>query len=458
MANGLGALLLGAVNELNAKRQRQQQIQQQLAPIMLQSKLSQVKQQIEEQHRQEKVRKGMEQFQKFQQDLQQQQQEQAQQQAQQQPDQVQSQFVTKQSGSLNQQTGAFTQTSQDVLRPRADASNILSQLELQNIVRNLRGQQGGGQPGQIPGQAQPQGVPQAPQQPLQPQRQPQPQNVPQASMSLPGGGVGDVSGQQIPGGPSKQQAPPPFIQVQVKGRGKFGETTTKTVLKDNPDRKLFDKQREEKLKLQVKRGAGQRASEQSLLLVSGSFRELAQTYADAVREGGVGNLGSALLAKGRLKLGGRQAEGLSETSALPGLVTEVIGRMMPILTQQGEKPGSVRLVETIFKRLTLTVPQDNTPPKNARSMMEKTLRNMYRFDRASRTLGINNESVEGLNPSQLNQLSSRVANLARTINITGEESKQLKSLISESLRPIDELIQTRDITPTNRIKNKYGLE
>ena len=45
------------------------------------------------------------------------------------------------------------------------------------------------------------------------------------------------------------------------------------------------------------------------------------------------------------------------SAAFPGQKTEVIVRMMPMLTAQGDKPGSVRLVSTVFDKLNLTLPE-----------------------------------------------------------------------------------------------------
>ncbi len=175
--------------------------------------------------------------------------------------------------------------------------------------------------------------------------------------------------------------------------------------------------------------AGARTALNSLDLSSGAIRELAETYADAYREGGVGSKLKEKFSDASLFFGGRQAERFKETSALPGKTTEVVARLMPLLTQQGEKPGSVRLVQTIFDKLTLTLPKKNTPPKNAKSMMRATISNMYRFARAAARLGITNESIDKTPSEKLEDLSVKISNMAKTIQITGEERKQVDSLL-----------------------------
>jgi len=129
-------------------------------------------------------------------------------------------------------------------------------------------------------------------------------------------------------------------------------------------------------------------------LIMGAMAEIGQLYAEAYREGGVGSLTKEKVSDLRLRLGGRQAEDLPATDAFPGLKTEVVSRLMPALTQQGDKLGSVRLVETVFRKVEKTLPSKNTPLLNARKMIRATIRNTYRFSRAARQLGLTNEFVD----------------------------------------------------------------
>lgn len=255
---------------------------------------------------------------------------------------------------------------------------------------------------------------------------------------------GDVTKSLI----DKQTTP---LDDSTKGEFKLGPEQTVGGLKFEREGAIEEKLKEEtaiteakkKVETRAKLDVAQRNALNNLDLTTGAFTEMATTYSDAVREGGMGSKLNEIKAAAKLWAGGRQAEDLPNTAAWPGQKTEVIARMMPMLTQQGEKPGSVRLVATVFDKLALTVPTGNTPPKNARKMLEKSIRNMYRFTRAAARLGITNESVEGLSQDVRETLSNRVANLANTMQIVGTEKEQVDNLINSVLSPIDTLIAER---------------
>lgn len=238
----------------------------------------------------------------------------------------------------------------------------------------------------------------------------------------------------IPGGQKKLQEEASQQPSQAKAiPGLTQEEQAEIAVAEAKDRR----------KAQSKIEAGQRSSLNNVDLVSGAFRELSQTYADAVEEGGVGSKFNEIKSDIGLFLGGGVGEKFDDTSAMIGQRTEVVARMMPLLTQQGDKPGSVRLVATVFDRLNLTLPQSNTPPKNARKMMEKTLRNMYRFSRAAARLKLTNEDVDNLPQSELSVLSGKIETLANTIELDDEENAALDKLLGGALRPVDNLINNR---------------
>lgn len=238
---------------------------------------------------------------------------------------------------------------------------------------------------------------------------------------------------------------------KAKGEGLELESLTlggakfkrKESLEEKVEEKKALSEAEQKVTTRAKMDVAQRNALNNLDLTTGAFTEMAATYSDAVREGGMGSKFNQIKADARLFVGGRQAEDLPNTAAWQGQKTEVIARMMPMLTQQGEKPGSVRLVATVFDKLALTVPSGNTPPKNARTMLEKSIRNMYRFARAAARLGVTNDTVEGLSATARESLSDRIASLANTIELKGEEKAQVINLIDNVLSPIDTLIDER---------------
>lgn len=205
--------------------------------------------------------------------------------------------------------------------------------------------------------------------------------------------------------------------------------------------------------------AGQRMATQSFNIVSGSLNELSRTYADAFREGGIGSKAKEITGKARLWAGGSQAEQLAATSAFPGQKTEVISRMMPLLTQQGDKPGSVRLVQTVFDKLEKTLPDFNTPPKNARRMMEQTVRNMYRFSRAAQMMsdmGVTDENWDSFSNEQKKTFSQQLEALANNVQLDADEEEQLNDLVSAAVGPIDDLIGGNGEQQSPMQGNKIG--
>jgi len=243
---------------------------------------------------------------------------------------------------------------------------------------------------------------------------------------------------------STSSVPSEFRLVPTK-EGKYG-TEYKYELDPGveAERKITEAKGKEEIKTKSKIAVAQRNALSNLSLIGGSFREGAQIYADAVREGGMGSKVAQTTAGVSTFFGGEQAERFKNTTAWPGWETEIISRIMPMLTQQGEKPGSVRLVSTVFDRLRLTVPKGNTPPKNARVMMEKTLRNMHRFSRAAMELGITNEMVDSMDESQQTALSAKIEQMTSRATLTSSEETELENLIASYLQPIDELIAERD--------------
>jgi hypothetical protein len=219
--------------------------------------------------------------------------------------------------------------------------------------------------------------------------------------------------------------------------------------KMDPEYKLNELRETEKIKSQLANEKALRLAEQNVSLIAGSAKRLSQTYADAIREGGVGGAAAALKSGVALKLGGTGAEKYAATGALPGQKTEIITKMMPLLTQQGDKPGSVRLVSTVFDKLEKTLPDNNTPPKVAKRMMVETLRNMFGFSKAIKEMGITNEMVNNLPQKELKNLGKAVERYSSKIELSEEETLQLQDLLDTALEPIDQLIAERDGEPEN---------
>jgi len=243
------------------------------------------------------------------------------------------------------------------------------------------------------------------------------------------------------------KSPVPKYEIITLETGKLRKQETEA---SKSARKLWEQAQTAKVKTTGQIEIGQRAAINNLDLVTGAFREMAQTYSDAVKEGGMGGQVAKRKSDMALWWGEEWGEKYPSTAAWPGQKTEVITRMMPMLTQQGDKPGSVRLVSTVFKRLELTVPEKNTPPKAARTQMEKSIRNMYRFARAAQRIGLTNEKVEGMSEQERTMLSNKIATIAQTIDIAGTEKTYVDNMIGSVLAPIDALIKERGVEKGQR--------
>lgn len=330
-----------------------------------------------------------------------------------------------------------------------DPNNILSQLELANVVKQLQGNGmlNMGQPitQPTPGMGQP-----MMQQSMTPRQYP---TALQASPFVPENLRAKFA--QTPISPPslinrfrqpQQATPQPFIQIQ-KGIDKYGLPTYETV--KNPEYEMLEKTKEADIKQNITQRGAERMTQQSVMLVAGAARRLAETYRDAYKEKGIGSRGRQITSGTALWFGGERAQKYPATAAFTGQKTEMLTKMMPLLTQQGDKPGSVRLVSTIFDKLEKTLPDYNTPPIPARRMIVETIRNMFGFSLAIKRMGITNEMVEGLNPQQLQQVGNQIANFSKSIQLSPDEKRQLDDLLNTVVAPIDELSRPQENQQTN---------
>jgi len=233
----------------------------------------------------------------------------------------------------------------------------------------------------------------------------------------------------------------------------------------------FEPGREEELEAEKQRGLlgeqaklaeGQRAAERSLSVVSTTLNDFSKVLVGAYDEGGFGDIIKA--SKSALKqrfAGGLATQELVETGKIPGKKVEIITKMMPLLTQQGDKPGSVRLVSTVFERLADSLPGANRRAdvkgndislQESRGMMEETMKSMLRFAQAIQSLGITNESIEQVagkvgpdgkpeKGSELSKLGDLIERVSTQFYQEGSpEEEQINSFIAQALAPLDERI------------------
>ncbi len=204
--------------------------------------------------------------------------------------------------------------------------------------------------------------------------------------------------------------------------------------------------------------AGERQARISLSVIGGSAQRLGQRYADGFEEGGIGDIGRSLISSGAQKIGGKAGDKFKNSGAFPGQKVELITKLMPILTQQGDKAGSVRLVSTVFDRLMETLPSKATGPETAKEMISATLTNMFTFANAIRSLGITNDQVEGMSKTQLDQLGDRIEGFADEIRLSPEEQQDLDSLLQVSLEPLTKLIESQGGAAGVQTEQPLGTE
>ena len=72
-----------------------------------------------------------------------------------------------------------------------------------------------------------------------------------------------------------------------------------------------------------------------------------------------------------------------EAFEFPGKKAEVLFNMIPMLTQQGEKAGSVRIMRSVLKLLGETLPDIGTALETGHGQMAESIRSFYRFARAA---------------------------------------------------------------------------
>lgn len=266
-----------------------------------------------------------------------------------------------------------------------------------------------------------------------------------------------------------------FIEVPVARTGEGGiqskfELSPEVVLQN----KVADIIATGKAEAGAKLEEGQRAAQRSLSVVSTTLNDFSKILVDSFDEGGFGDIIKASKTALKQKFaGGLATKNLVRTSEIPGKKVEIITKMMPLLTQQGDKPGSVRLVSTVFERLSDTLPGANQRGdvrgndislEEARGMLSSTILSMLRFAQAIQSLGITNEDVDKI-PGQVTQNEdgtvsiekrSELGKLGETIEAVSQqffvegspEEQAILDFISQALKPLDDKIaeENRKIT------------
>jgi hypothetical protein len=195
-------------------------------------------------------------------------------------------------------------------------------------------------------------------------------------------------------------------------------------------------------------------SRTNLGLVAENLYDLNNLLVEGYKEGGVGNKVRA--SKTKLAMGGwmpmDMADEYAKSSAIPGKRVEIVSKMMPMLTQQIGKQGSVRLVESIFEKLGQSLPGLETSPKQAKEQSEASLMSMYRVIRSLEKVDLNNYKLRTEEGKQ--SFIDDVAEIASNINLSDKEMEEYENLRSVVSKPIDEYINSRS---GNKAQTKSGI-
>ncbi len=225
------------------------------------------------------------------------------------------------------------------------------------------------------------------------------------------------------------------------------EKTPEQVLKEKADAQRITEEIEKEFKIE----AGARQAKTSFKLVASAATGLADALTKAYKEGGAGSFINKKKTQAVLALGenarriGLNPEDFIASSDIPGRRNEIIFRIIPVLTQQGDKPGSVRLITSVVDKLGVSIPDLELAPVNARSQLAASLDNMFTFARAYRDTiqqkGLTNEQIESqLSDQDIQALGDDMIGLAKVIRLTPEEQKELDSIKKTAFKNMDEFI------------------
>lgn len=256
----------------------------------------------------------------------------------------------------------------------------------------------------------------------------------------------------------------------VMGGGQGGAPNLPPNLPPSMQREIIQDLAKKQAAASIERESGLRQARTSASVISNSMKGLAQVFADATKEGATGSIYKEYGAKGILaglvpeSLGGAELQkGKKRAGAYPGKKAEVVIKMMPILTQQNDKPGSVRLVQTALKLLMNSLPELRHQPEVGIEMMTETLRNIYGFAIAvqkaggangiAEQMGYSPEALEGLSNKQLNDLMGAQKDelLGLSASLSPAQEAEINAVIGDAMSPLTKIIAEKNQVPS-RVK------
>jgi len=216
---------------------------------------------------------------------------------------------------------------------------------------------------------------------------------------------------------------------------------------------LQKKAAEQDIKSKGEVEASKRTSGYNLDLVAQNVYDLGDVLTKSWEEGGAGDL----LKKGLTKAAQKgvvigDAKTYKSSGALIGKRVELVAKMLPMLTQQIGKEGSVRLVESVFTKLGQTIPDEATPPELAKEQMRQSLLSMYRTRRALEQ--IDTSSLRGMSREQLDVFADEIAMKTAQIQMSPEEQKAFDDFANKALQPLNKYYMKKGMT--HMIKDEYN--
>jgi len=207
----------------------------------------------------------------------------------------------------------------------------------------------------------------------------------------------------------------------------------------------------------------QRSVDQTAEVVGATTRRFAEWWAKAYDEGGVGNAVKDTWSDLAIRAGGDWGDKYSKKSAIVGLKTEFVARYMPLLTKQGEKDGSVRLVESIFRKVEQTLPKGFSGAKAAYEQLSATMENAIGYSKAFHEAPLSKQDIDNMNDKDFDSYMNTLGKLRARIVFTDEEKKAIDNVRATALEPIQAIIDKKKGKKSGgnkdtSILNKLGLD
>ena len=206
----------------------------------------------------------------------------------------------------------------------------------------------------------------------------------------------------------------------------------------------------ERARLIQRLATGQRISFTNLEKVTGSISDLDRVFVQGHKEGviGAGRASKVGLAIAKER-GGELLDRFDAANKFEGKKAEVLFNMIPMLTQQGEKPGSVRIMRSVLRLLGKTLPDVGTSLKAGKNQMGESIRSFFRFARASELTGLEfdkefgEQNFDSIGDNDLNKWIDKVKRASERVQLGDEESEALEDLIDNSLFSSGDLLSQR---------------